>query len=353
MAKIGFFADLLLLSLVALSLASDSRLIKAVHQSHRAAGVFLLIQGGVYTFNFTAARDACSFLNVTMATITQMEKALQQGLETCKFGWIAERVAVVPRLTTDEKCGRGKTGVVRWAASTDTKFGVFCFNASDLEETKAPAPSQQSFTSPTIQTAVTPTSTPASPVPSLTSKPPPSGELRTTKTSELTASTSSLQVQTSLTRISASTFNKLFSSHIPTPPSHLITTETKDIHLASSTPAHASDSSFTSESPTQPTMVHEKPSLGDVPTALIILGIIVLLLTAAGVVWYYKLNIFTFWSEPQQKDDIETQMWKHNHSEMDLHSLHEGEAEDEELARTYSSDITLCVNPDLKTNSLE
>uniref|UniRef100_A0A3P9KEQ7 Link domain-containing protein n=1 Tax=Oryzias latipes TaxID=8090 RepID=A0A3P9KEQ7_ORYLA len=47
-------------------------------------GVFLLIEGGTYTLNFTAARDTCLSLNVTMATKAQMEWAIQHGLETCK-----------------------------------------------------------------------------------------------------------------------------------------------------------------------------------------------------------------------------------------------------------------------------
>lgn len=55
-----------------------------VSQSYRAAGVFLLIEGEIYTLNFTAARDACLSLNVTIATEIQMTQALQHGLETCK-----------------------------------------------------------------------------------------------------------------------------------------------------------------------------------------------------------------------------------------------------------------------------
>lgn len=66
--------------------------------------------------------------------------------------------------------------------------------------------------------------------------------------------------------------------------------------------------------------------------------------------FFWKRNIFTFWPQGQQKDDIETEMWKHNDSEMDLYSQHEGEEEEEESDRKYSSDITLCVNPHFKTN---
>lgn len=42
------------------------------------------LEGGEYTFNFTAARAACVSLNVTMATTAQMDRAVQHGLQTCK-----------------------------------------------------------------------------------------------------------------------------------------------------------------------------------------------------------------------------------------------------------------------------
>ncbi|XP_065812787.1 lymphatic vessel endothelial hyaluronic receptor 1b isoform X1 [Labrus bergylta] len=351
MARLFVFTLSLFWFFPAFLLASGSSL----NKDHIAAGVFLLIEGGgVYTFNFTAARDACLFLNVTMATRAQVERAVQHGLETCKFGWIAEKVAVVPRLTAEEKCGRGKTGVVPWAANTDTKFGVFCFNATGtvyLNDMSASSP--QSFTSSTTQTAVTPTSTPASPGLTLTTTSPPSRELKTIKASVLTSFTSAVHVNTTPSgRItSIPTSHKPFSTHVPTSPSRLVNTSKPTVF--SYALDHVSDITFTSESVTTPTIDSEKPSLGDVPTALIILCVIVLLLTAAGVVWYYKLNIFTFWSQTQQKDDIETEMWKHTSSEMDLHSLQDGEEEDEESDRKYSSDITLCVNPDTKTNSSE
>lgn len=48
-------------------------------------------------------------------------------------------------------------------------------------------------------------------------------------------------------------------------------------------------------------------------------------------------------------------MWKHADSEMDLHCHHGAEEDDdeeyEESDRKYSSDITLCVNPDMKAMS--
>ncbi|KAM4734543.1 lymphatic vessel endothelial hyaluronic receptor 1b [Anableps anableps] len=99
-------------------------------QTNKSTGIFMLIDGGHYTFNFTEARAACLFLNVTIATKAQMEEAVQHGLETCKFGWVAEKTAVIPRIKSDNNCGKGKTGLVLWNASADRKFAVFCFNAS-------------------------------------------------------------------------------------------------------------------------------------------------------------------------------------------------------------------------------
>ncbi|XP_032379547.1 lymphatic vessel endothelial hyaluronic receptor 1b isoform X2 [Etheostoma spectabile] len=355
MARFCFFT-LFLLSFAAFLLASNSSLIK-VPQSHRAAGVFMLLEGGgKYTFNFTAARAACSFLNVTLATRAQMERAVQRGLETCKFGWIAEQIAVVPRLRSDSNCGKDKIGVVTWSAKADKKFGVFCFNASDLEETPNRATaSPQSSTLPTTLTALTQTPTPAPTRLTSTTKCPPSRKPITTKASEQTPFTSAFTLPIKTTRSTriSSTFKTLkpFPTHIPTSLSHLITSKPTDDSFDLSTLADAPSVSVSSESVMPWPTRSAKSSLGDVPTALIILGIISLLLAAAGVVWYYKLNIFTYWSQRQQKDDIETEMWKHTDSEMDLHSLHEEgeEEEEEESDRKYSSDITLCVHPDIKS----
>uniref|UniRef100_A0A3Q1GHL4 Lymphatic vessel endothelial hyaluronic acid receptor 1-like n=1 Tax=Acanthochromis polyacanthus TaxID=80966 RepID=A0A3Q1GHL4_9TELE len=97
---------------------------------HSVAGIFMANKEGTYTLNFTAARATCLFLNVTMATRSQMERAVQRGLETCRYGWIAEQIAVVPRLTSNNNCGKGKTGLVTWFAPADKPFNVFCFNES-------------------------------------------------------------------------------------------------------------------------------------------------------------------------------------------------------------------------------
>lgn len=57
-------------------------------------------------------------------------------------------------------------------------------------------------------------------------------------------------------------------------------------------------------------------------------------------------------------DEMETEMWKYTDSEMGLHNQYGQEGDDdddeeEESYRKYSSDIMLCVKPDMKANSSE
>lgn len=59
-------------------------------------------------------------------------------------------------------------------------------------------------------------------------------------------------------------------------------------------------------------------------------------------------NILSFLPAVQLKDDVETEMWKHDDSETDLPSRPE---EDDEEDRKYSGDITLCVNPNFRSDS--
>ncbi|XP_035498085.1 lymphatic vessel endothelial hyaluronic receptor 1b isoform X2 [Scophthalmus maximus] len=350
MARFWFFAQLLPVCLAASFPVTRPNVIQGP-LGRRAAGVFMLIEGGIYTLNFTSARAACLWLNVTMATRDQMEGAVQQGLETCKFGWIAEGIAVIPRISSNRNCGNGKTGVVQWSAIPDRKFGVYCFNASDLEETKTTSKAAaQTSTSPTTPTELIQTQTQTqtqtltpTPTTPLTAS---SRQKTTTKSPEQT-SAFTVQVETTRsTRVSStSTPRDTVSTHVPTSRSHFVAS--KPTVLTSAFP--------TSVSVPPQSKSAAKPSLGVVPMALIVLGVILLLLTAAGAVWYSKLNIFTCWSPGRQKDDTETEMWKNTDSEVDLRSQHGAGEDDEydELDRKYSSDITLCVNPNFKTNPSE
>ncbi|XP_068598038.1 lymphatic vessel endothelial hyaluronic acid receptor 1a [Brachionichthys hirsutus] len=97
-----------------------------------------------YAFNASEARTLCWSLGVSMASKAQVKDALDRGLETCRFGWVDEHFAVIPRRTALSTCGQNKTGLVTWRAAVTQKFDVFCFNESDaatqLEDTTTDNP---------------------------------------------------------------------------------------------------------------------------------------------------------------------------------------------------------------------
>ncbi|XP_041853473.1 lymphatic vessel endothelial hyaluronic receptor 1b isoform X2 [Melanotaenia boesemani] len=349
MVRLFLFLTFLLSMFFALFNPSESGLIKVVPLSHESAGVFLLIEGGQYTLNFSAARAACLSLNVTMATRAQMEEAVHHGLETCKFGWIAEKTGVIPRLYSDKNCGKGKTGVVTWYASEDTKFGVFCFNTSAAyldKKQKTTTVSLHSSTSSTPVTALTPTSTPTAPLIRSTIKSPSSTKMPiTSKSPEQTLSTSASAplVGTSLSsRISSLVFP---SHHTTASPHHLITSKPSVINMAVTTSAQMFSSDLL-----QTSVSSAKPPLKAIATALTLLGIVVLLLMAAGAAWRYQLKT-SCWCQTQQ-DDLETEMWKQTYSETGLHDEHgpEEDHDEEDLDINSSCDTTPCVNPHISAN---
>ncbi|XP_019750274.1 lymphatic vessel endothelial hyaluronic receptor 1b isoform X1 [Hippocampus comes] len=312
-----------------LTLTLTSTLLTA-SQGQSAAGVFLFIEGGAYTFNFTAAPAACHSRHATVATIANVEEALRHGLETCKFGWVAEQVAVVPRLTASSKCGNGKTGLVKWNARAEQAFGVFCFTATATPPT---------FTSSTT-TAIAPS------LPSSTS--PPSYSQTTTTTTPPDWTSHQVPISTSspaLPRHASSSFSSGDAL-----PSHVIT--------SSPTSSFSSSSSFTSAPTHASNQQTQKPTeapLKAVWMALIVLGIVFIMAAVAGALcYYYKLSNGPCRSQVLQGDDVEAEMWKPTNSRTALHREHdyhdeeeEEKEEEEEGDAKYSSDIMLCVNPSM------
>lgn len=114
------------------SLTFDIHLVK-VHPKQAVSGVTEVSIGNKYALNALAARDLCEHLGLTIASKAQVAEAQKHGLETCKFGWIDEQIAVVPRVQVKASCGSGKTGVVVWRANPSTEFDVFCFSSTDFE----------------------------------------------------------------------------------------------------------------------------------------------------------------------------------------------------------------------------
>lgn len=97
-----------------------------------------------YAFNASEARRLCSSLGVKMASKAQVQEALTRGFETCRFGWIDEHLAVIPRNKAHPICGKNQMGLVTWRASVDKLFDVYCFNETDaviqLKDTATDSP---------------------------------------------------------------------------------------------------------------------------------------------------------------------------------------------------------------------
>ncbi|XP_030646436.1 lymphatic vessel endothelial hyaluronic receptor 1b [Chanos chanos] len=115
------------------SVKTDKSPMPVFPENGRISGVFMVYlesKPQVYSFNASVAREACQSLNVNIATKGQVETAQKNGLQTCRYGWVAENFAVVPRTVRSERCGQNKLGVITWQAEPSKAFEVFCFNAT-------------------------------------------------------------------------------------------------------------------------------------------------------------------------------------------------------------------------------
>ncbi|NWZ24495.1 LYVE1 protein, partial [Asarcornis scutulata] len=106
--------------------------------------------------NFSEASNACNQLNLQLASKDQVEKALKHGFETCSYGWVKDGVIVIPRLISNQKCGKGKVGLVSWSIEHSKTFMVYCFNSSDVQINSCvpdPTTTRPSSSAPTDLTA--------------------------------------------------------------------------------------------------------------------------------------------------------------------------------------------------------
>uniref|UniRef100_A0A673IQ83 Lymphatic vessel endothelial hyaluronic receptor 1b n=1 Tax=Sinocyclocheilus rhinocerous TaxID=307959 RepID=A0A673IQ83_9TELE len=89
----------------------------------------LLVQtkNNVCSFNATTAKEACEAIKMRIAKRAEVETANKNGFQTCRFGWVEEQIAVIPRIEKSEKCGKNKLGVSFWRADISKMFDVYCF----------------------------------------------------------------------------------------------------------------------------------------------------------------------------------------------------------------------------------
>ncbi|KAI4901654.1 hypothetical protein NFI96_012833 [Prochilodus magdalenae] len=124
-----------LLSLVLCTVSLDPSQIQVYPEDGGISGVFMAMlktAAKQYSFNATTAAEVCTSLSVRIATMTEVKMAQRNGLQTCRYGWIKEKLAVIPRVEANEKCGQNNVGVISWPASTSKLFEVFCFNSTEV-----------------------------------------------------------------------------------------------------------------------------------------------------------------------------------------------------------------------------
>ncbi|XP_034144342.1 lymphatic vessel endothelial hyaluronic receptor 1b isoform X2 [Esox lucius] len=354
MERVWLFSYIVL-TMAVYALAFEYSYIK-VFPKDRVSRVSMVSYGNRYALNASQARAMCLFLNVTIATRQQVETAYQHGLETCGFGWIDEQIAVIPRIVQNPNCGKNKTGVLPWKAPPDQLFHVFCFTSADLEirledqttTTRTVLSSAPATTNIVKKRLKTTPRFSIAPAPDITSK-----------SSTQVPRFPSLMDQSTIGLISTPppplpSLSPLSSQHSPT--SHTILTSSRSLLTPASSFSlpqllflSATSSSLISFPPqnTSANISESSEYPQSVNTAHFSIG---------SAVWYYKTTrgVFPmqFCRAGQQnlKDDIETEMWRHNDSETDLQDPEQTDLEENEDIKS-TSDIVI-INPGTKTNEL-
>uniref|UniRef100_A0A8C7IZX4 Lymphatic vessel endothelial hyaluronic receptor 1a n=1 Tax=Oncorhynchus kisutch TaxID=8019 RepID=A0A8C7IZX4_ONCKI len=276
------------------------------------AGVFLVsytndLNQFTYAFNASEAREVCWYLGVTMASNSQVEEAQRLGLETCRFGWIDEHFAVIPRIEASKTCGQNQTGVIKWRASVTKLFDVFCFNASviQLEGTTA----DTTLTTPKQQEGAHPS---------------PSGAASSPSTS-----------------LSLAIIHLVPSTQSARPTSH-------------SRSSLLSLSSF-SDSPEVEVELPQSMS-----SAILITSTIVLLLTVMAILLYFRMNnglktILPCWDGEQQNEYIETkECAAHTCMKDTKEAQTEAEAKaepEEDVCKETANDISVNISDETNADS--
>ncbi|XP_019407475.1 PREDICTED: CD44 antigen [Crocodylus porosus] len=109
--------------------------------SCRYAGVFHVEKNRRYSLMREDAIVLCRALNSTLPTMEQMEKAYKLGFETCRYGFIEDKI-VLPRINPYHLCAANYTGIYILSSNTTQHFDTYCYNASETRD-KACEPIQK------------------------------------------------------------------------------------------------------------------------------------------------------------------------------------------------------------------
>ncbi|XP_066541728.1 lymphatic vessel endothelial hyaluronic receptor 1b [Hoplias malabaricus] len=305
-----------LLSLVLCTVGLDPNQTKVYPENGGISGVsMVMLKDKAYSFNATVAAEVCMSLRVRIATKAEVETAHSNGLQTCRFGWIKEQIAVIPRIVANEKCGQKRVGVITWAVPVSRPFEVFCFNTSG--QAKA-----TTRTTPRMTTAEDRGPRDKTTSPSLIQ----STLFNTNILSTSSSAPSSFVFSSPVS--STFVYSTVSSAATSSPPSLSSSTSHNPLSTSSSAPATSFSPSILSSHPLtffpfintssnqteQP--VHPPPteSFGEVPTACLIIVAVLVLMAVAGAVWYFQVKrtqLLPPWVRIGHKDMVETEMWKH------------------------------------------
>ncbi|KAH0620792.1 hypothetical protein JD844_021569 [Phrynosoma platyrhinos] len=103
---------------------------KGLNISCRYGGVFHVEKNHRYSLTKEDAIALCKALNSTIPTWEQMKNAFELGFETCRYGYIEDKI-VVPRHTPYHLCAANNTGIYVLSSNISDRYDTYCFNSSE------------------------------------------------------------------------------------------------------------------------------------------------------------------------------------------------------------------------------
>ncbi|KAI5100574.1 CD44 antigen isoform X4 [Silurus meridionalis] len=111
-----------------------------------------------YTLKFDEAKELCEALGTTLASVEQLTAAYDKGYESCRYGWVSNGNAAIPRQEPNSLCALNQTGVITIVPTDIDPYDAYCYNKSennesqDLNHTMSPTSPSIPVTSVEIQT---------------------------------------------------------------------------------------------------------------------------------------------------------------------------------------------------------
>ncbi|XP_030415914.1 CD44 antigen [Gopherus evgoodei] len=110
-----------------------SMLAKEFNISCRYGGVFHVEKNRRYSLTRDEAVELCKALNSTLPTMDQLKKAHNLGFETCRYGYIEDKI-VIPRIKPYFLCAANNTGIYILTSNITDRYDTYCYNASETRE---------------------------------------------------------------------------------------------------------------------------------------------------------------------------------------------------------------------------